>query len=206
MRHRKATLKLNRTASHRTAMLRNLVTSLFEHEQIVTTEAKAKALRPFAERLITLGKRGDLHARPTGPEAAKATRDEAYQDVDSHHRAAILLEELIVGTERDKDADDDEYGHDHPELASEVGHCAVAHVASNLLHPRVARVGFHHVAAVFRGHDQGGHSAHKAQGQHYPENFSDRSGGAWNHRVLLKKTCDFGLYHPRIVCGYNQKI
>ena len=44
-------------------MMRNLVTSLFEHEQIVTTEAKAKALRPYAERLITLGKRGSLHAR-----------------------------------------------------------------------------------------------------------------------------------------------
>ena len=43
--------------------MRNLVTSLFEHEQIVTTEAKAKALRPYAERLITMGKKGDLHAR-----------------------------------------------------------------------------------------------------------------------------------------------
>ncbi|MBW2621369.1 MAG: 50S ribosomal protein L17 [Deltaproteobacteria bacterium] len=63
MRHRKANVKLNRTASHRKAMFRNMVTSFFEHERIVTTEAKAKALRPIAEKLITLAKRGDLHSR-----------------------------------------------------------------------------------------------------------------------------------------------
>ncbi len=63
MRHRKAGRKLNRTTSHRLMMLRNMVTSLFEHERIETTEAKAKELSRLAERLITLGKRGDLHAR-----------------------------------------------------------------------------------------------------------------------------------------------
>jgi large subunit ribosomal protein L17 len=63
MRHRNAGRKLNRTTSHRLMMLRNMVTSLFEHERIETTEAKAKEVRSLAERLITLGKRGDLHAR-----------------------------------------------------------------------------------------------------------------------------------------------
>ena len=63
MRHRKKGRKLQRTASHRRAMLRNLATSLFRHERIETTTAKAKELRPYVERLITLARRGDLHAR-----------------------------------------------------------------------------------------------------------------------------------------------
>ena len=63
MRHRKSGRKLNRTSSHRKAMMRNLVTSLLEHERIETTDAKAKELRGLADRMITLGKRGDLHAR-----------------------------------------------------------------------------------------------------------------------------------------------
>jgi large subunit ribosomal protein L17 len=63
MRHRVAGRKLGRTTSHRRAMLRNLVTSLLEHERVKTTDAKAKELRPLAEKLIGLGKRGDLHAR-----------------------------------------------------------------------------------------------------------------------------------------------
>jgi len=63
MRHRKAGLKLNRTSSHRTAMFRNMVTSLFKHERIRTTDVKAKELRRWADNLITLAKRGDLHAR-----------------------------------------------------------------------------------------------------------------------------------------------
>ena len=63
MRHRKAGKKLGRDSGHRRAVLRNLVTSLFQHEEISTTHAKAKALRPIAERMITLAKRGDLHAR-----------------------------------------------------------------------------------------------------------------------------------------------
>lgn len=63
MRHRKSGLKLNRTSSHRTAMFRNMVTSLFKHERIRTTDVKAKELRRWADNLITLAKRGDLHAR-----------------------------------------------------------------------------------------------------------------------------------------------
>lgn len=63
MRHRKAGRKLNRTSSHRTAMFANMAAALIRHEQIVTTVPKAKELRPIAERLITLAKRGDLHAR-----------------------------------------------------------------------------------------------------------------------------------------------
>ncbi|HSR10396.1 MAG TPA: 50S ribosomal protein L17 [Thermodesulfobacteriota bacterium] len=63
MRHRIAGRKLGRTTSHRQSMLRNLVTSLLEHERVKTTDAKAKEVRPLAEKLIGLGKRGDLHAR-----------------------------------------------------------------------------------------------------------------------------------------------
>jgi large subunit ribosomal protein L17 len=63
MRHRTAGKKLGRDSSHRRAVLRNLVTSLFRYEEISTTQAKAKALRPIAEKMITLAKRGDLHAR-----------------------------------------------------------------------------------------------------------------------------------------------
>lgn len=63
MRHQKAGLKLNRTSSHRKAMFRNMVTSLFKYEQVQTTDAKAKELRRWADQMITLAKRGDLHAR-----------------------------------------------------------------------------------------------------------------------------------------------
>ena len=63
MRHRKDHRKLSRTASHRRAVLRNLVTALFQYERIETTVAKAKEARRLAERLITFGKRGDLAAR-----------------------------------------------------------------------------------------------------------------------------------------------
>ena len=63
MRHRKAGLKLSRTPSHRNAMFRNMVTSLFKYDRIQTTGTKAKELRRWADRLITLAKRGDLHAR-----------------------------------------------------------------------------------------------------------------------------------------------
>lgn len=63
MRHKIAGRKLGKTSSHRKAMFRNMATSLFEHERIVTTSEKAKELRPIAEKLITLAKRGDLHAR-----------------------------------------------------------------------------------------------------------------------------------------------
>ena len=63
MRHRKKGRQLSRTRSHRSATLRNLATSLFRHERIETTTAKAKELRPYAERLITLARRGDVHSR-----------------------------------------------------------------------------------------------------------------------------------------------
>ena len=63
MRHGNSGRKLNRTASHRKAMFANMSASLITHEQIVTTLPKAKELRPIVEKLITLGKRGDLHAR-----------------------------------------------------------------------------------------------------------------------------------------------
>ncbi|RME44070.1 MAG: 50S ribosomal protein L17 [Deltaproteobacteria bacterium] len=63
MRHRKAGVKLGRTSSHRIAMFRNMVTSLLEHETIETTDAKAKELRRWADKMITLAKDGSLHAR-----------------------------------------------------------------------------------------------------------------------------------------------
>jgi len=74
MRHGNSGRKLNRTASHRKAMFANMAASLIEHEQIVTTLPKAKELRPIVEKLITLGKRGDLHARR---QVVSSTRSEA---------------------------------------------------------------------------------------------------------------------------------
>src|SRR6478609_8667482 len=74
MRHGKVHRKLNRTAEHRRAMFANMCAALIKHEQIVTTLPKAKELRPIVEKLITLGKRGDLHARR---QAASQMRDEA---------------------------------------------------------------------------------------------------------------------------------
>ncbi len=63
MRHRTKGRNLSRTASHKKATMRNMATALFRHERIETTTAKAKELRPYAERLITLARRGDVHAR-----------------------------------------------------------------------------------------------------------------------------------------------
>jgi large subunit ribosomal protein L17 len=65
MRHQKKTVKLGRTAEHRKALLANQVCSLIEHQRIKTTLAKAKAVRPLAERMVTLGKNGSIHARRT---------------------------------------------------------------------------------------------------------------------------------------------
>ena len=65
MRHQKKTIKLGRTADHRKALLANQVCSLIEHQRIKTTLAKAKAVRPLAERMVTLGKNGSIHARRT---------------------------------------------------------------------------------------------------------------------------------------------
>ncbi len=74
MRHRKSGKRLGRDSAHRKALFRNMVTSLMEHERIQTTDAKAKELRGIADRMITLGKRGDLHARR---QAAAVIRDQA---------------------------------------------------------------------------------------------------------------------------------
>ena len=63
MRHQKTGRKLGRNSSHRKAMYRNMVTSLFKYGQLETTDAKAKELKPIAEKLITLAKKGDLHSR-----------------------------------------------------------------------------------------------------------------------------------------------
>jgi large subunit ribosomal protein L17 len=63
MRHRKAGRQLSRTSEHRLSLMRNLVTSLFDHERLETTTAKAKELRQMAEKMITLAKKNDLHAR-----------------------------------------------------------------------------------------------------------------------------------------------
>ena len=63
MRHRNAGFKLGRNTSHRRALLRNLVTSVIERDRVETTVVKAKAVRPLVEKMITLGKKGDLHAR-----------------------------------------------------------------------------------------------------------------------------------------------
>src|SRR5438477_7375818 len=65
MRHQKKTVKFGRTAEHRKALLANQVCSLIEHQRIKTTLAKAKAVRPLAERMVTLGKNGSIHARRT---------------------------------------------------------------------------------------------------------------------------------------------
>ena len=65
MRHQKKTLKLGLTAAHRKALLANQVCSLIQHQRIKTTLAKAKAVRPLAEKMVTLGKKNSLHARRT---------------------------------------------------------------------------------------------------------------------------------------------
>jgi len=72
MRHNKSGRRLGRNSSHRAAMMRNMVTSILEHEKITTTDARAKELRKVVDRMITLGKRGDLHARR---QATKVLRD-----------------------------------------------------------------------------------------------------------------------------------
>ncbi len=74
MRHNMAGRKLNRTSQHRKAMLANMAAALIKHEQITTTLPKAKELRPYVEKLVTLGKRGDLHARR---QAVSRLRDQA---------------------------------------------------------------------------------------------------------------------------------
>ena len=77
MRHHKSGRKLNRNSSHRKAMFSNMANSLFDHEIIKTTLPKAKELRPIIEKLITLGKRGDLHARRQAAAQLKEDKDVA---------------------------------------------------------------------------------------------------------------------------------
>jgi large subunit ribosomal protein L17 len=72
MRHGRSGRRLNRTVSHRKALFSNMAASLIEHEQITTTLPKAKELRPIVEKLVTLGKRGDLHARRQAISAIKS--------------------------------------------------------------------------------------------------------------------------------------
>jgi large subunit ribosomal protein L17 len=74
MRHRKARYKLGMRTQHRQAMIRNMVTSLLEYESITTTDARAKLLRSVADKMITLGKRGDLHARRQALEVIRSKR------------------------------------------------------------------------------------------------------------------------------------
>jgi large subunit ribosomal protein L17 len=89
MRHLNKGRKLNRTSTHRSAMFRNMATSLFKHERIETTHPKAMELRGYAERLITLAKRGDLHARR---QAFRKIRDEEvlhklFTDIAERYKA-----------------------------------------------------------------------------------------------------------------------
>ncbi len=89
MRHRRAGRKLGRTSSHRKAMFANMAASLIKHEQIMTTLPKAKELRPIVEKLITLGKRGGLHARRQAlsflPE--KGAVDKLFDGLNSRYAA-----------------------------------------------------------------------------------------------------------------------
>ncbi len=85
MRHRNQGRKLGRTSAHRTALFRNMATSLFRHERIETTDQKAKELRRFAEQLITLGKRGDVHARR-----------QAFADIRDQEILAKLFGDIAV--------------------------------------------------------------------------------------------------------------
>ena len=101
MRHLKQTAKLGRTSGHRNAMLANLVCSLIKHKRVTTTLAKAKAARPVAEKIVTLGKRGTLQARrlvtarlhARGP-AVQLTKDERRKWRQSEDVLRILFEEI----------------------------------------------------------------------------------------------------------------
>jgi large subunit ribosomal protein L17 len=101
MRHLKHTAKLGRTSEHRNAMLANLVSSLIKHKRVTTTLAKAKAARPVAEKIVTLGKRGTLQARrlvaarlhTRGP-AVQLTKDERRKWRQNEDILRILFEEI----------------------------------------------------------------------------------------------------------------
>ncbi len=92
MRHRKGGAKLGRNASHRLALYRNLTLALIRHERIITTLPKAKAVRPFVEKLITLAKKGDLHARRMAAQRLGPMADAEVKpgdDEDADHRTIL---------------------------------------------------------------------------------------------------------------------
>jgi large subunit ribosomal protein L17 len=99
MRHRKAGRKLGRNASHRLALYRNLAMALFRHERIITTLEKAKAVRPFVEKLITLARKGTLHARRLaiarlGPSAKAEVKPDDEKNPDYRPIIAKLFTEI----------------------------------------------------------------------------------------------------------------
>lgn len=108
MRHRKAGRRLGRTSSHRRAMMRNLVTSLLEHEKIITTDAKAKELRGVADKMITLGKRGTLHARRQALSFIRNSRvtQKVFEELSSRYteRAGGYTRIVKVGNREGDDA------------------------------------------------------------------------------------------------------
>lgn len=108
MRHRKAGRRLGRTSSHRRAMMRNLVTSLLEHEKIITTDAKAKELRGVADKMITLGKRGTLHARRQALSFIRDNRvtQKVFEELSSRYteRAGGYTRIVKVGNREGDDA------------------------------------------------------------------------------------------------------
>src|SRR5438552_10469275 len=94
MRHLRAGRKLGRNATHRLALYRNLALALFRHERIITTLPKAKAVRPFIERLITLARKNTLHARRLatarlGPMASAEVKPEADDAGEADHRSIL---------------------------------------------------------------------------------------------------------------------
>ena len=106
MRHLKAGRKLGRNASHRLALMRNLTRALIEHERIITTVEKAKEARPFVEKLITLAKKGDLHARrlalsrlPDRDAVAKLFSDigPQFEDRNGGYTRIIKLSDYRIG-------------------------------------------------------------------------------------------------------------
>ena len=102
MRHQNAGWKLGRNTAHRRALLRNLVTSLIVEERIETTVTKAKAMRPHVEKMITLGKRGDLAARRQA--AAYLMTGEAVTQAVRHHRPALRRSQRRLSAHRSSPA------------------------------------------------------------------------------------------------------
>src|SRR5947209_16561162 len=99
MRHLKAGKKLGRNASHRLSLYRNLALALFRHERIITTLPKAKAVRPFIEKLITLARKGDLHARRMAVARMGATADAEVKpptDKDSDGDSRTIIQKLFA--------------------------------------------------------------------------------------------------------------